>query len=608
LPILAILALSFAVYYTALSNAFVYDDDLQVLKNSWITDIKSAPEAFSRSVWSFQSAPVVSNYYRPLMHVIYMLTYRLFGLSPFGFHLVNMLFHAAVSVLVFFIALTLFRDTRIGASVSLYASLMAALLFAAHPVHTEAVTWVAALPEVSFAFFSLLSFYLYLPPSEDRPVSSRAPVLSLVFFFIAALCKETALTLPVLLIAYDFAFGKIPVRFPAAAKRYGPYLFIAGLYFLMRFIALGGLAPQKRYEDLNAVQLLLNVFPLFMEYLGKLLLPVNLNAFHVFHPVQSLHEARAVFSLLVVAAFLALTWVGLRRQRTVFLSLLFLVIPLLPVFYIPALGENVFTERYLYLPSVGFVMFLGFLIVWTKVTFRKGAVIAYVIPIAILGLYCTATIARNAVWKDDYTLFSDTVRKSPDAVIPHYNLATAYLKQKRPDKVIEESRIVLRLNPNLVEARALLGTMYAEGGRTEEAIAEFRTAVRLNPDSALAHFSLGTLYDQRGDLDGAIKEYLAALRLRPDVAEGHNNLGLAYEKEGYLDRAAEEFRTATRLQPDFAEAHHNLGVTYARENRIPEAMTEIETAIRLKPDFQLARENYKELTRQHRKTESASGP
>lgn len=601
-PILLVIFISFAVYFNALSNGFVYDDDVQILKNRWITDLTNMPEVFSKSVWSFQSGPVISNYYRPLMHSIYMFNYHFFGFNPLGFHLVNILFHAAASVLVFLIAVRLLSETQAGTSVSVYPPLMAALLFAAHPIHTEAVTWIAGLPEVSFAFFYLLSLCLFIWPKEDTVSSRRAYVLSVVSFFIATLCKETALTLPIILIVYHYVFRKTGARPSDNFKKYGLYLVVAGVYLMMRFIALGGLAPQKRYVELSTFQLIINVLPLFAQYLEKLFLPVNLNAFHVFHPISSLLETKGILSLLITTAFIVFTFMTLRKNKAVFISLLLIIVPLLPVLYIPGLGENTFTERYLYLPSVGFVVILAWFVSWTKVNFPRGAIMATVVPIVIMGLYSVGTASRNTLWKDDYTLYTDMVKKSPEGNLPHYFIATVYLKQGRIDEAIEETRISLNLKPrDATILHNLLGSLYAEKGWADDAINEFKAAIKLEPYYALSHFSLGVMYEQKGQLDDAIKEYLVALRLRPDVAEGHNNLGLAYEKKGRVDEAVQAFLTAARLKPDFAEAHHNLGVAYAQKSRIAEALTEIETAIRLKPDFPLARENYRQLTLEYQK-------
>jgi len=189
LLIIIILLISSAVYLNALGNGFVYDDTDQVLKNNWIKDIRFIPEIFSKNVWSFQADHSVTNYYRPMMHLIYMLNYHLFGFAPWGFHLVNILFHAANSVLVFLI-LILLANWQAGSLVSeqdstfssalLYSPFIAAILFATHPIHTEAVTWVAGVPELSFTFFYLLSFYFYIRSEE---CFNRAYTVSVISFF-----------------------------------------------------------------------------------------------------------------------------------------------------------------------------------------------------------------------------------------------------------------------------------------------------------------------------------------------------------------------------------------------------------------------------------------
>ena len=113
-PAVIIALIAFAVYFNTLFNGFVYDDNSQVLNNPWIRDVKHFQDIFSKSVWEFKAVPLVSNYYRPLMHIIYMFNYHIFGLSPWGFHLVNVLFHAVNSVLVFVIASRLLAGKPAG--------------------------------------------------------------------------------------------------------------------------------------------------------------------------------------------------------------------------------------------------------------------------------------------------------------------------------------------------------------------------------------------------------------------------------------------------------------------------------------------------------------
>jgi protein O-mannosyl-transferase len=242
IPILILLLVSCAVYFNALSGNFVYDDTSQIVDNPWITNIRNIVTIFSKSVWSFQPG-AITNYYRPLMHMVYMLNYHIFGLKPWGFHLVNILFHCGVSVLVFLVIRRFLTEQRVTTS-SVYLSppFIAAMLFALHPIHTEAVTWIAGLPDVAFTFFYLLSFYFFI---RSKAVRSGSYLFSVVSFAIAAFFKEPALTLPVVLFAYDYVFQKDQPYFPDYVKRYVPYLVIAVGYLALRIHALGGFAPAK---------------------------------------------------------------------------------------------------------------------------------------------------------------------------------------------------------------------------------------------------------------------------------------------------------------------------------------------------------------------------
>jgi 4-amino-4-deoxy-L-arabinose transferase-like glycosyltransferase len=226
-----VIAIAFAVYSNALSNGFVYDDGYQILQNPWITDAKYIPEIFSKNVWGFRQNDSITNYYRPMMHLIYMFNYHIFGLKPWGFHLVNIFLHAGCSVLVFLIVLRLLRISPSSASVSSMAPpFIAALLFATHPIHTEAVTWVAGLTDVSCTFFYLLSFYFYIRSTGSILLMKGTYLLSIASFFLAALCKEIALTLPLILVVYDYASRRDEVAFPSFLKKYVPYFVVAGGY------------------------------------------------------------------------------------------------------------------------------------------------------------------------------------------------------------------------------------------------------------------------------------------------------------------------------------------------------------------------------------------
>ncbi|MGD0885159.1 MAG: tetratricopeptide repeat protein, partial [Thermodesulfovibrionales bacterium] len=465
---------------------------------------------------------------------------------------------------------------------------LGAVLFATHPIHTEAVAWVAGIPDLSYTFFSLLSFYFYMRYEEGT--NGMFP-LSVLSFFIAALCKEPALILPIILVAHDYIFGKKEAGYLPFIKRYIPYLLVAGAYLGLRYHALGGFSPQEPHVVLSAYGYIINVFPLFSQYLEKLLLPLNLNAFHVLHPISSVFETMGIVSLTVTAAFVVVTFLVFKKKNKICFCLLVTALPLLPSLYIPALGENVFAERYLYLPSFGLVLLIVLALSRAKTVNPGLASGLVIISLAVAVVYSAGTVSRNAVWRDNLTLFTDTVRKSPDAALPHNNLGNAYVKQNRLDEAVDEFIIALKFKPHFADAHYNLGTTYVKQNRLDEAVNEFIIALKLEPDDAVAHYNLGTAYANQNRLDEAVNEFITALKLEPDDAVAHYNLGNTYAKQNRPGEAVNEYIIALRLKPDYADARNNLGTAYANQNRLDEAVNEFIIALKLGPDDAVAHYN-----------------
>lgn len=469
---------SLAVYANTLFNGFVYDDEYQVLKNPWITDFRYIPTVFTSEVWAFQGAPL-SNYYRPLLHVLYMLAYHLFGLRAWGFHAVNIFLHAGVSVLVFLLIYNELADCEL--KTRLFASCAASALFITHPIHTDAVVPVMSVTDLSLAFFYILSLYTHI---RCRRKGHQACFFPAVFFFLATLCKETALTLPLVIFAYDRFACRQETTFVALCKRYAPYLMVAAIYFMIRMYALGSIVPINKQPGLNFYQCVLNVSPLMAQYILKLLLPINLNARYEFHPYTSFFDMKVMLSVAMMLFLAFALYKSARTEKIVFFGLSFLIIPLLPTLYVRAIPCP-FAERYLYLPSVGFVLIIAVFLARVVATRPGYAVILQVMLALVIGLCTVGTIRRNAVWRDNYSLWSDTVTKSPNDPFVRNNLGLALANQ----------------------------------GRLEEAIVQYSEALRLNPDDDFTHYNLGIALAKQGKLEEAISHYSEALRINPSDEE-----------------------------------------------------------------------------------------
>ena len=593
LPLLILILVPFAVYSNTLLNGFVDDDEAQVLRNPWITSVRFLPEIFTRNVWSFLP-DTASNYYRPLMHVVYLIAYHLFGLHPWGFHLVNILLHAANSLMVMLLASLIprldgGRRTPAGSAPSalLSAPFMAALLFATHPVHTEAVSWIASVPELCFTLLCLLSLCAYA--AAPAPFATLHWI-SAAAFFLALLCKETALVLPLLLLGYDLTFRSREHPMASGLFRFPPYIFAAAGYLVLRYQALpGSLLPPGRPYALNETQAIINALPLFARYLGMLLWPHPLNFWHTFHPIESLFSATGIVSLAIVCIFLATMILAFRRYRPVFFALLVVALPLLPALYIKVLPGKPFAERYLYFPSVGFAIAAAAFLCGPLPARLRRAVPA--LSAAIVLAYSGMTVARNMVWKNAETLFTDTVRQSPDADLPRYDLAIALINRNRVDEALPHFRLLVETHPGEAKYHSGLGSALLQKNRVDEAISELNLALALAPGTPEARNDLGVALRRKGLLAEGIEAYRQVLETEPDNADAHYNLWAALADEGRVEEATKHLDAAIRLRPENPFYHNMLGIEFAKQGSLGPAIEHFREAVRLAPDEPAYRRN-----------------
>lgn len=405
IPILVGL-IAFFTYSRSLFNGFVFDDYIQVLGNHWITSPRYLPEIFSSDVAGFMGEQF--HYYRPLVLVSHMACYLVFGPHAWGFHLVSIMLHVLNSVLIYAVIARLLQNGEAAPPDRPYLAAGAALLFAVHPIHAEPVLYISAVGDLLCTLFVLLAFLMHLHWSESG--NTGIPWMGSAAFCCALLSKETALVAPLVLITHDYLVqGRTSTGSPWW-RRWLPYLVVTALYLAIRRHILGVIAPNT-VSDLS----LKSICQLFGRYIAKLAVPHRLNEYYHSASETSAPAPAIVGSLLVLFAVMFLAMVLYRRHRKVALfGLLTMALPLLPALYVSGYGWSGFAERYLYLPSVGFVLVAGDLM---------GALLRYPVKqygrLMKVGLVCLIAlgIANNIrmghVWRDECAIWADTVRKSP---------------------------------------------------------------------------------------------------------------------------------------------------------------------------------------------------
>ena len=551
LLIAALVACATLPYLNILFNGFVYDDDSQVVLNPYVRSFGYLKEIFTTNVWSFRGVTSVTNYYRPMMMLGYLVCYKLFGLRAYGFHLFSLLLHVLVVCLVFALAERLTGD-RVWAWV-------AGAFFALHPIHTESVAWIAAVTDLEVTFFYLLTFGIFL--ALARPGGGRSePMLAAmgVSFLLALLSKEQAMTLPALATVYEHFYRPDRSETSASQKlaRYGLLWLVGVAYVLFRIHFFGALAPAKDWPELTAKQILLCGVALVGQYVWKLLWPVRLCAFYVFHPSKSLFDPRVLAGLLVLLALAALFLVCWRsRDPSVHFAsfgILWFVATLAPVLNAHLVGVNVFTERYLYLPSiaVAWLVGLGAAKLWSRAAPRPAESWALVLAgVTVGGLFAARIVIRNCDWNNDILLYNRTLDFSPDAYQIQNNLGTVYWHRREVDKAESVWQQALARNPKNPDVLNNLGLVEFERHQYSQAAGYFQRAIELKANLPDPHLNLGDSYMKMGQTALAEPQLRAAVALAPLNSRARDKLGELLAETGRLDEAEEQFRASIRIEP-----------------------------------------------------------
>jgi len=617
IPIVLLAILATLPYLNMLRNGFVYDDWTQVVANPYVRDSAHLREIFTTSVWSYVGDyRARTNYYRPVMLLGYLLCYAIFGPRPFGFHLASLLLNAAVVCALFLLTRRMFRSSAIA--------LWASALFAVHPIHSEALDWIAAVTELQLAFFYLTSFWLFLVWGGMRRGVSWAAGLGMAGTFVAALLsKEQALTLPLLATLYEHSYRDDRQEASPALKalRYGPLWVITLVYLGVRIRLLGAFAPDVTRRGLSSGAVFLGALSLVGRYLWKMIWPVRLCAYYVYPADVASLLPWSLAGLLGLGLCTGLFFLLWKVDRRVSFGLVWFLVTLAPVLNARWMPANTFTERYLYLPSAGFCWIAGWAGVraWRRLSTR-GSRWRWALAggLSALGALCVLRIVtRNLDWKDDVTFYSRTLQASPTAYYMYNNLGAVYWKQDNVAAAEEQWRKAEELSPENELVLNNLGLVAYRQKRYAEAEAYFLRALRTKADYSDAHLHLGQTYEKMGMPQEAELQLRAAVSLSPFNTEVRNSLGnLLFDAKRYRE-AEEQYRSSLQIQPTtwgcwglgfiswmngdkiqaerfFQEAeavepsnartHSILGMFYSDTGRSSEAARELKTALQIDPN------------------------
>ncbi len=532
--IVPLVLVCFVVFANTVGGEFVYDDTRQIVRNILIQDNSLIWKALTSDVWAFKGdgTQAASNYWRPTFTLWNILCFRLFGMSPAGWHVANILLHTGVSVIAFL----LLRKWQLTAMVAFAI----ALIFAVHPVHVESVAWIAGSPDLLFSLALLGSLWFATSYRESR--ASKHMILTVLLYAVALGAKEVAiLCLPI----YYFVLrdGEAEKK----AHNNTPLLVLGGAAVVYFFARLGVIGAVSRPPG-DAVPFgdaLMSVPTMFAFYLGQIFVPFRVAINYPVTPVTAIDVMNFVVPLVISVAVLAGLFLLVRTSNKNRIATAIFLLPLIPAMNATAfISEQIVHDRYLYLPLLGVLMLLVPFV--TQYVNERNVMIACCVIAAALSVQ---TFRYNTAYANELSLWTWTA-------------------------AVDDSSFT----------SMQLGGALAEAGRNEEGLAAYSAAIEQKP-AMRGYLGRGRIYNSLKQYPEAEKDLIKALAMPIERQEAYamyqvyESLGIAYVEQRKLDQAASIFRESRNSLPIYKAAlTEKLAIVYYQGNLKAEALKELEGA------------------------------
>jgi len=570
LVVCILVLLAGGLYLNSLDNSFTNWDDAMIYSNDRIRhlDLENIKKIFTY---------VKGSTYQPVRVLSYALDYYFWKLDPMGYRITNIIFYMLTCVMVFLVLQNLSRHLRNEAKEDSHfnVALFGSLLFTAHPVHVEAVTWLAARKEVLQGFFFFLAFYVYLK-GRDEEGRNRAFYLGLVLVsvILAILSKPSAIVFPAVILVYEIAQRRNRwMDFTRSHWLFFSLSILISIIFTSILIKVmldaGGVKP---YHGGSFFNNLLISFYVFLYNIKLLFLTVNYSAAYtisVSHPILSLRTFTFVGITLVLFVFCF--W-SLKHTKTIFFSFLFFFIALLPYLNIIPIS-TLLADRYLFIASFSYCFLLGIVFdrfyTYTNRRFSEGffKLLSIVLLVFILIGYSFMTIRQNKIWENSYTLWTDAVEKQPDSNTANALMGVVYMNLGMDEKAVTFLERAVEILPYDYLSRNNLGIVYGRLEHPEKALKELMTAIWLKPEDDTIKINLSAFYQRQKEHKKAEEVLNYLLSKNPKDAQLHFRLGMVYKDAGQYEEAVSELLKSMELAPHIINPYEELGNIYASKFR-----------------------------------------
>ena len=573
---LILVAITFLAYAPAWNGKPIWDDEIHIT----VPQLRSL-DGLAR-IWT---DPAAAPQYYPLLHTIFWLEYKLWDGAVLPYHLVTIFCHALLALLIW----------QILRKLNVPGALLAAAVFAFHPVHVESVAWFSEIKNTLSGVFAAAAMLMYLAYDEDRHHASYFGALAL--FALGLMTKTAIVALPAaLLITFWWKRGSLGFRrdiLPLAPfLALGLVAAIVTVWVEQKFCAEHG-----ENFSFTLLDRCLIAGRLFWFYLGNIFWPSNLSLIYAPWNIDSSKWWQYLFPICAVA-LIAACWLVRKRWRaplTVLLCFTAFLFPVLGFFnlsFFMTTSEGsphsaIFrADHFQYLADIFVIAFVCSVAAefWQRSNATVRPILATGAALIVL-LLTFLTTAQSRTYRDTETSFRNVVAKNPDSPTAHNNLGNVLRRNGAFDEAIAQYRRAMDIDPNYQFARVNLGVTLVQKGDPASAIPLLQEALRKNPNDPKASYSLGAALAQTGWPDEAIVCYNHALELEPDFVDAHTNVANLLLERGENESAMLHFRKAVELQPASPMTHYNLAVALTRKGDDDSAIAELRAALKLDPDY-----------------------
>lgn len=602
-----VIIFSFLLYANTINHDFTVDDGTVIANNSFtkkgVDGIKDIfTNSYRAGFWDRKEG-----LYRPLSVAMFAVEYQVGNGSPLAGHIVNILFYVLTSIVVLSVL------KRILHNFHPLIPIATALLFVAHPIHTEVVANIKSRDELLSFFFGILALKLLFNYLDKNKIYWLA--LSCLAFMLSLFSKESSVTwLGVYPIALWFLTDK---KLMDIVKISIPYLALFGLFLFIRTSILGTITGEQAVLLINnslvgapnKASELATAFGILARYVGLLILPTSLVFDYSYNTIPNITFGNplALVGLLITIGGLIYALRLLTKKSLVSFAILFYLgsISLLSNLFLTL--EATMGERFIYTASFGFCLLTALLIdKLLKVSDSKNKSAstifkpntATILFLIIILAFSARTYSRNNDWKDNITLLSHDVQISPESARIRYAYGSALLVEKALkekdnnqkniylDQAIEQLTKGVSLIPNYNDAWYNLGIAYKEKNDFKSAVYAFeqaRSYKAFDTDEKLSN--AGIAYGNNGQYDKAIADLKASLKLNPASSDNYNNLALYLGENKMYDESFANFKKAISMKPDFDKAYYNRGNIYAQQSDFRSAIDNYKKALSINPSY-----------------------